>query len=184
MAKQLRKYHPPEPGPLRLRECVRRPLLALAGTGVPDACLAVGLVEDVERTLRCELPDEVLACFANGDDTLAEWGFRLGEVADHTSRARGLGCRSDLIAVAQNPNCDTLFCVERRGLRQRAVRLVELELEANGELAWHDLGAWLAEVAGLEPEVSSRPPRFLQPSLFDDLAPGDEPVSREWRLVE
>src|SRR4051812_8572110 len=112
MAESRRKYRPPEPGLLHLRESVRRALLALAGEGAPDARLEVGLVEDVERALRCELPDEVLACFANGDDTLREWGFNLGEVADHTAWARELGCRSDLIAVGRHPDSQVLYCIE------------------------------------------------------------------------
>jgi hypothetical protein len=183
MAEPRRKYRPPEPGPLHLRESVRRPLLALAGEGAADARLDVALVEDVERALRCELPDEVLACFANGDGTLPEWGFRLGEVADHTARARELGCRSDLIAVGRHPDSHVLYCVGRRGDRRRAVGLTEFEVETQ-DTNWRDLGAWLAERAGLEPDVCSRPTsKSVQPSLFPDIESAT-PVSRAWLLVE
>src|SRR5262245_43006802 len=99
MAERRWKYRPPEPGPLQLRESVRRPWLALAGGARTDARLGVARVEAVERALRCELPDEILACFANGDRTLQEWEFDLGAVADHTALARRLGCGAELVAV-------------------------------------------------------------------------------------
>jgi hypothetical protein len=183
MTESRRKYRPPEPGPLHLRESVSRPLLALAGDIAADARLDVILVEEVERALRCELPDEVLACFATGDDTLPEWGFRLGEVADHTARARELGCPSDLIAVGRHPDSHVLYCVSRRGDRRRAVGLTEFEVGANGDTNWRDLGAWLAERAGLEPDVCSRPSsKSVQLSLFSDFEPL-APASRAWLLV-
>ncbi len=115
-----RKYRPPEPGPLYLREAVRRPLLALIEGNPPEVRLEVAQVEDVERALRCELPDEILGCFANGDDTLPEWGFDLAAVVDHTALARELGCRTNLVAVGQNPNGHILYCIERRGDRRRS----------------------------------------------------------------
>lgn len=173
------KYRPPEPGPLHLRESVRRPLLAiLRGADAGEARLEVALVEAVERALRCQLPDEVLACFANGDDTLPEWGFALGAVADHTAEARELGCPREWVAVGRHPDCHALYCVERLGDRRRAVRLVEFETEGNGDTHWRDLGDWLAELAGLDP----RPPRrdeVVQPTFW----PEAEPEPRVWRLV-
>jgi hypothetical protein len=182
MAEPRRKYRPPEPGPLHLRESVRRPLLALAGDGAADARLDVALVEDVERALRCELPDELLACFANGDGKLQEWGFRLGEVANHTAWARQLGCRPNLIAVGRDPDSHVLYCVGRRGDRLRAVGLTEFEVEGQ-DTQWRDLAEWLVELAGLEPDVCSRPPsKTVQPSLFPDFEP-EAPRSRAWLLV-
>jgi hypothetical protein len=180
MAKPRRKYRPSEPGALCLRESVRRPLLALAGSNAPQPQLEVARVEDVERALWCELPDEILACFANGDDTLPEWGFDLAAVFDHTARARELGCRADLVAVGQNPNGHIWYCVERRGDRQRAVGLVEFDAEENGAVGWHDLGVWLAEIAGLEDEPhSQQPSAYTQLTLWPDVAL----KPREWRLV-
>ncbi len=182
MAKSRRKYHPPEPGPLHLRESVRRPLLVLAGNDAADARLGVALVEDVERALRCELPDEVLACFANGDGTLPEWGFRLSEVADQTAWARELGCSSDLIAIGRHRDSHALYCIARRGDRRRSVGLTEFEVESQ-DTNWRNLGEWLTELAGLEPEICSRStPKSVQLSLF----PGFEPepsVPRAWLLV-
>jgi hypothetical protein len=181
MAEPRRKYRPPQPGPLHLRESVRRPLLALAGEDAPAARLEVARVEEVERALRCELPDEILACFANRDDTLSEWGFDLAAVADHTALARELGCRADLVAVGQSSDGRLLYCVQRRGDRRRAVGLLEFDTEENGDVGWHDLGAWLAELAGLEVETSpQQPPGLVQLTLWPDVAP--EP--RVWRLVE
>jgi hypothetical protein len=153
---------------------------------VADARLDVTLVEDVERALRCELPDEVLACFANGDSTLPEWGFRLGDVVDHTAWARELGCRSDLIAVGRHPDSHALYCVGRRGDRKRPVGLTEFEVEAQ-DLHWHDLGAWLGELVGLESGDDIRSSsKFVQPSLFADFESDepicDEPIRRAWIL--
>src|SRR5262245_33356098 len=180
MAERRWKYRPPEPGPLQLRESVRRPLLALAGGALPDARLEVARVEAVERALRCELPDEILACFANGDGTLREWEFDLAAVADHTALARELGCPVGLVMVGQDPNGHILYGVERRGDRRRAVGLVEFDAEENGVVEWRDLGVWLAELAGLEGETRPRqPPAFVQLTLWPDVAP--EP--RIWRLV-
>jgi hypothetical protein len=181
MAKPSWKYRPPRPGPLHLRESVRRPLLALLGADRPEARLEVARVEAVERALRCELPNEILACFANGDPTLPEWGFDLGRVADHTTLARELGCRASLIAVGECPDGHILYCIERRGERQRPVGLVELDTEENGGVGWCDLGSWLAELAGLEVEADPRPaPTFVQLTLWPEVVP--EP--RAWRLVE
>lgn len=191
MAEPRRKYRSPEPGPLILRESVRRPLLALVGDGAANAWLNVALVEDVERALRCELPDEVLACFANGDGTLPEWGFRLGEVADHTAWAQELGCGSDLIAVGRHPDSHALYCIKRRGDRRRSVGLTEFELEAQAT-NWYDLGAWLAGLAGLaglEPDAPPRPAsKSVQLSLFPDFeldapVPSVSPAPRVWLLV-
>jgi hypothetical protein len=67
MAEPRWKYRPPEPGVRHLRESVCRTLLALAGPHPPEARLEVARVEPVERALRCELTDEILACFANGE---------------------------------------------------------------------------------------------------------------------
>jgi hypothetical protein len=178
VAESHRKYRPPEPGPLHLRESVRRALRALRDGRFGAAELEVALVEQVERALRCELPDEVLACFANDDDTLPEWGFDLGAVADHTAWARGLGCRPGWIAVGRHPDGHALYCIERRGDRRRAVGLVEFEAEGNGETGWRDLGDWLAERAGLGPS----PPRRGGPVQLT-LWPEVEPEPRVWRLV-
>jgi hypothetical protein len=180
MAEPRRKYRPPEPGPLQVRESVRRPLLALVGGNAAEARLEVARVEEVERALRCEFPDEILACFANGDGTLPEWGFDLAAVADHTALARQSGCRADLVAVGQNPDGQVFYCLERRGDRRRAVGLVEFDTEENGGLGWRDLGAWLAERAGWEVQTSpQQPSAFVQLTLWADVAP--EP--RVWRLV-
>jgi hypothetical protein len=178
VGEQRGKYRPPKAGPLQLREPVQRALLALAGDRPPAAELEAGLVEQVERGLRCELPDEILACFANDDDTLPEWGFDLGAVADHTARARELGCRREWIAVGLHPNGDVLYCIERRGDRRRAVGLIEVEAEVNGDTSWRDLGEWLAERAGLEtcPRPQDAP---VQLTLW----PEPEPEPRVWRLV-
>jgi hypothetical protein len=140
--------------------------------------LEIALVEQVERALRCELPDEVLACFANGDDTLPEWGFTLDLVADHTAWARQLGCRSDWIAVGQDPDGATLYCIERRGDRRRAVGLIKVETEASGETQRCDLGDWLTEQAGLDPG-----PRHQDASVQLVFWPEAEPEPRVWRLV-
>jgi hypothetical protein len=180
MAASRRKYRPPEPGPLHLRESVRRPLLALAGGDPPEARLEVVRVEAVERALRCELPDEILACFANGDGTLPEWGFDLAAVADHTAAAIELGCPADLVAVGRDPDGRVLYCVERRGDRWRAVGLFEIDTEESGTVGWRDLGAWLAELAGLEAEPRpGQPPASVQRTLW----PCPEPERRVWRLV-
>lgn len=174
------RYRPPELGPLQLRESVRRPLLALAGDNPPEARLELGRIEEVERALRCELPDEILACFANGDATLREWGFDLGAVVDHTALARELECRASVIGVGEDPNGGTLYCVERRGDRHRAVGLLEVSVEENGEVGWRDLGSWLAEVAGLD---SLPRPQSSAASVQLTFWPDEAAQPRVWRLV-
>jgi hypothetical protein len=173
-----RKYRPPDPGPLRLRESVRRALLMLSEDLAGQPELAVSLIEEVERALRCQLPDEILACFANGDATLPEWGFNLGAVADNTARARELGCPRDLVVVGEHPNGHTLYCVERFGDRKRGVGLIEIDTEANGDTGWRDLGDWLNELAGRFPS-----PRSKGSSIQLTLWPESEPEPRVWRLV-
>ncbi len=115
MAKPHRKYRPPEAGPLHLRESVRRPLLALAGSTPPEAHLNVSQVEDVERALRCELPEEILACFANADATRPAWGFTHEELSELMAQAREMGYNAELVAVGHNPSGSVLYCIERRG---------------------------------------------------------------------
>jgi hypothetical protein len=178
MAAPRKKYRPPEPGPLHLRESVRRPLLALLDGPAGEARLEVALVEQVERALRCQLPDEVLACFANGDQTLPEWGFQLGSVVDLTVWARELGCPRDFIVIAQDPGELSLFCIERLGDRKRAVGLIEFETESSDTYS-HDLGAWLAKLAGLDPLPRCRD-AVVQLTLWPDV----EPEPRIWRLVD
>jgi hypothetical protein len=78
---------------------------------LPAAELDVSLVTSVEEALRCSLPDEILACLANGDDELTEFGFVLGQVADHTRLARKRGCPQDLVAVGCHPDFHAFFCV-------------------------------------------------------------------------
>jgi hypothetical protein len=180
MTESRQKYRPPQPGPLNLRDSVRLPLLVLAGGEAPEAHLEISRVEGVERVLLCELPDEILACFANGDSTLQEWGFDLGEVADHTAQAREVGCRANLIAVGRDPGGHILYCVERKGDRHRAVSLIVVDTEENGDIGYRDLGAWLAERARLEDETRPEaPPVFVQRTFWPDA----EPIPRVWRLV-
>jgi hypothetical protein len=78
---------------------------------------------------------------------LPEWGFQLGAVIDHTARARELGCSRDLIGVGEGSGGGLLYCVEQRGERGRAVGLIEVDTEANGETRWRDLADWLADRA-------------------------------------
>src|SRR5262249_40860730 len=61
--------------------------------------------------------------------------------------------------------------------------LVEFEVEGSGDTHWRDLGEWLAELAGLEPDARPRQSAlFAQRSLFEDVGPPAETVAREWRL--
>lgn len=147
------------------------------GAELREAALEIARVEDVERAVRCQLPDEILACFANGDTKLPEWGFDLGAVVDHTAYARELGCRANLVAVGRHPDSHALYCVERRGDRRRAVGLVEFEIEGS-DFLWRDLGEWLAELAGLDSQQHS-----LDTSVQLTLWPDIEPEPRVWRLV-
>ncbi len=199
MSEPRQKYRPPRPGPLHLREAVRRHLLALAGADAPDATLEAALVEDVERALKCELPDEILACFANGDDTLHEHGFRLAEIADLTAWARRLLSRRDIIGVGHDPDSHVLYCIDRRGDRRRAVGLTEVETVPNGDTQWIDLGDWLAaraerlvEDSDIEPEPRlPQPSPFVQLLLFEEVGreaampqpATPQPAGRGWRLV-
>src|ERR1700677_2316471 len=75
------------PRPLCIRESVRETLFALRFFDqvslakfsplrqLAPASVEITLVEQVEQALKCQLPDEILACLANGDMTLGEEGF-------------------------------------------------------------------------------------------------------------
>ncbi len=157
MAKSPTKYEPPLPGPLRLRDSVRAALFSLRH--FTDVCLSdmtpprhlrapeldVQLVEDVERALKCRLPDEILACLANDDFELSEYGFVLGQVVDNAQMARAHRCPKDLVAVGQRPDSDTFYCVSRSRLRERSVQLADLDI-LDGSVDWYDLGTWLSNV--------------------------------------
>ena len=154
------KHDPPRPGPLRVREPVRTALYTLRHFGqlsldrhrpghrLKPAELDVALVADVEQALRCTLPDEILACYANNDGELSEYGFVLGEVVDNTEYARKRRCPNDLVAVGRHPDSHAFYCVSRDEPRHRGVQLADLD-NFDGSLNWYDLGEWLAEwVAG------------------------------------
>jgi len=155
MAKSAKEYEPPVPGPLRLRDSVRRALYCLRrftqvglDTLSPPrrlqaAELDVSLVVAVEESLQCSLPDEILACLANGDDVLNEFAFMLGQVADHTRLARKRGCPKDLVAIGCHPDSHAFYCVCRSGPRDRGVQIADLD-NFDGSLNWHDLGDWLS----------------------------------------
>ena len=155
MAKPAKEYEPPVPGPLRLRDSVRSALYSLRHftqvgldtltppRRLPVAQLGVSPVAAVEEALGCSLPDEILACLANGDDELHEFGFVLGQVADHTRLARKRGCPKDLVAVGCHPDFHAFFCVSRSGPRGRAVQIADLD-NFDGSLNWYDLAEWLS----------------------------------------
>ena len=152
MAKSREEREPLVPGPLRLRDSVRTALFSLRhftqvtldppqSLSAPE--LDVSLVVAVEEALRCSLPDEVLACIANGDDELHEDGFDLGQVVDNTRLAHKRGCPKDLIAVGRHPDSHAFFCVSRGGPRGRGVQIADRD-NFDGSVNWYDLGAWLA----------------------------------------
>jgi hypothetical protein len=155
MAKSAKEYEAPRPRPLRLRDSVRTALYSLRHITqvsldsltpprkLRAAELDVSLVVTVEEALRCTLPDEILACLANCDDVLHEFGFVLGQVADHTRLARKRGCSKELVAVGCHPDSHAFFCVSRDGLRSRGVQIADLD-NFDASLNWHDLGEWLA----------------------------------------
>ena len=177
-----REYEAPEPGPLRLRDSVRSALYSLRHftqvcldrltppRTLRAAELDLSLVVSVEEALRCSLPDEILACLASGDDVLHEYGFILGEVADHTRRARKRGCSKDLVAVGCHPDSHAFYCVSRAGQRGRGVQMADLD-NFDGSLNWYDLGDWLAgKVEGRQSFLSEQ---------YTALA-GWEPAPAEW----
>ena len=106
----------------------------------------LSLVIDVEQALRCNLPDEILACLANRDDVLNEYGFVLGDIADHTRDARKRGCSKDQVAVGRHPDSHAFYCVSRDRPRHRPVQLADFG-NFDGSEIWYDLGDWLAEKA-------------------------------------
>src|SRR5262245_55586876 len=158
MAKSTKKYEPPQPGPLRLRDSVRSWLLLLRHMTqvtldsrtpprkLPPAELDLSLVVDVEQALRCSLPDEALACLANGDDELIEYGFVLGQVVDHTQMAWQRRCPKDLVAFGCHPDLHAFYCVSRERQRHRPVQMADFD-NFDGSVNWYDLGDWLADKA-------------------------------------
>jgi hypothetical protein len=158
VAKSSREYEPPLPGPLRLRDSVRTALLVLRHLTqvtldsrapprrIPPAEVELSLVVDVEKALRCTFPDEILACLANGDDELIEYGFVLGDVVDHTRLARSRRCPKDLVAVGCHPDQHAFYCVSRDRPRDRPVQFVDYD-NFDGSTNWYDLGEWLSDKA-------------------------------------
>jgi hypothetical protein len=158
VAKSAPEYEPLQPGPLSLRDSVRKSLYSLRHfthvsfeslsppREVAPAILNLALVEQVERALKCQLPFEILACLANHDDELLDQGFSLGQVADHTRKARKRGCPKDLIAVGCQPDSHAYYCVSRDGPRNRAVQLADRD-NFDGAVNWYDLGDWLSDLA-------------------------------------
>lgn len=157
MAKKPQEtYEPPSAGPLQLRSLVRTHLFGLSHLmdvslaslspprKLPPAELDIALVIDVERDLKCSLPDEVLACFANRDDVLTEWGFCLENIAEHTEFARRHGCGKDSIAIGCQPDSMSVICISRNRPRVRAVQIEEIDVQDRSS-KWHDLGEWLAQ---------------------------------------
>jgi len=156
MAKSAQQYAPPAPGPLQLRDSVRAALYSLRhltqvtlDTLTPPRTLSPAELDqsrvvDVENALRCSLPDEILACLANGDDELHEFGFVLGQVADHTRLARKRGCPKDLVAVGCHPDFHAFYCISQDGPRDRGVQIADLD-NFDGSLNWYDLSKWLSD---------------------------------------
>jgi hypothetical protein len=170
----------PRLGALRIRDSVRRSLFALRyytqlclpalsrwAAGPP--ALEIGRVAEVERTLGCRLPDEILACLANGDETLNEFGLTLDQVADHTRRAHQRGCPAELIAVGRHPEGHAIYCITRDGPRERHVRLF-LRDDYDGGLSRCDLAGWLVNRVAARREVVVRD----RPALVDWAPPPDD----------
>jgi hypothetical protein len=125
---------------------------------LPAAELDMSLLVSVEEALKCSLPDEILACLANGDDELSEYGFAIGQVTDHTQLAGRRGCPKDLVAVGCHPDSHAFFCVSRNRPRNRPVQIADLD-NFDGNMNWYDLGEWLAgKVEGRQEFLSEQYP--------------------------
>ncbi len=69
-------------------------------------------IVEIEATLGCELPNDVLALFASGTTDLGkDAGFDLGRVLGRTKAARLRGCPEDLIALGAHPDGIDFYCV-------------------------------------------------------------------------
>ena len=172
-------------GPLEIRNSVKTALyalrcfaeLSLAEMTPPQtlrpASLEISLVRDVESALDCTLPDEVLACLANNDGFLDEYGFDLGMIVDNTELARSQGLDHDSIAVGAHPDGHAYYCVRRQGQRKRSVFLSEVSNFGGGS-AGYDLAEWLAEHVERQQEFAEEDyPDFTgpDPTLQANFAP-------------
>lgn len=69
---------------------------------------------EVERTLGCEIPNDVVALFASGTtDLQKDAGFDLARVLERTKAARSRGCPEDLVALGAHPDGIDFYCILR-----------------------------------------------------------------------
>lgn len=143
-------------GPLAIRDSVKTALFSLRyfeqlscdnmspPYQLKPATLDIELIAQVESAFSCDLPFEILACLANGDGELDEYGFDLGRIAENTELARQRGCSQDSIAVGCHPDMHAFYCISTQGKRDRAVQIIDLD-NFDGSQRWFDLAEWLSE---------------------------------------
>jgi hypothetical protein len=102
---------------LEVREAVRQRLVQLrlfCKVSRPPE-LEAQAVAEVEKALKCILPDEVLAALANGDDYLYdEAGLDVTKLCEYSQEARESRCPKDLVPIGRDADGHELFCISRR----------------------------------------------------------------------
>ncbi len=139
-------------GPIEIRESVKSALYSLryfsghyaAPRQIRPAALEIRLLESVEEALACCLPYEAIACLANNDEDLAEYGIAIGDVVENTSLARERDCSSDSIALGRHPDGHAFYCIAKQGPRSRKIYITDLD-NFDGSERLYDLPDWLSE---------------------------------------
>ena len=137
-------------GPIDIRDSVKSPLYSLrhimayhdAENPPKPASIEISLIQSVEEALVCSLPFEAIACFANNDGYLEEYGISLRAVAENTAAAHANGLSTDSIALGRHPDDHAFYCISKHGPRSRSVQVVDLD-NLDGSGATHDLADWL-----------------------------------------
>lgn len=110
---------------------------------LPPAALEISLVTSVEEALGCCLPYEAIACLANNDGDLAEYGMAIGDIVENTAFAHARGCSQDSIALGRHPDNHAFYCIAKQGLRSRNVYITDVD-NFDGSERSLDLGDWLS----------------------------------------
>lgn len=149
---RLTENEPLVAGPIEIRDSVKSALYSLrhfmayydAPNQTQPASIEISLIESVEEALACSLPYEAIACLANNDGYLDEYGISIRDVVENTASAHSRGQSADSIAFGRHPDDHAFYCISKRGPRSRSVHIVDVD-NFDGSRTSYDLAEWLSE---------------------------------------
>jgi hypothetical protein len=127
---------------LRVSKAVKAALveLRLLEQTIAQPVLDRDVIDALETSLECKLPDDLLATFAAQCDALRDLGIGFDRVAGHTAAAHAAGCPAELIAIGRTET-PSFVCVARKGGDQ----IHEFDPE-DKQVKRRALADWLADV--------------------------------------